>query len=126
MQRGSPIDQQDHSAEEQAVNLADEPDGTSSGPESVHNELRSSVVGTVIQIGSVRGDVQVSLSLTRYKTPRQVPTHPATFVNRVETLAALHELLRDVNQATRLPVLAGAPGGGNRTVARGWATEVRE
>jgi tetratricopeptide (TPR) repeat protein len=106
------------------VNVTDGREEIPHGLESMH-ELHDSTVGDVFQIGSAGGNLQVTLSLPHYRTPRQVPAPPATFVDRTDDLSVLDGLLEDRRQSPQLAVLSGAPGIGKRTVARRWAGQVR-
>jgi tetratricopeptide (TPR) repeat protein len=61
------------------------------------------------------------------QVPRSVPSGPMKFVNRVEELARLDELLRRAQSADgpTVAVLSGLPGAGKSAVGMHWASAVR-
>jgi predicted ATPase len=81
------------------------------------NSVDGTVVGAVVQAGTISGGVH--LHLPRPEAPRQLTAPPRLFVGRDAELAELHAAAE-----APLVVLTGPGGVGKTTLARRWAYDV--
>ncbi|MFT7837135.1 tetratricopeptide repeat protein [Saccharothrix sp. BKS2] len=81
------------------------------------------VVGSVVQAGSIGGDVHVHPAVREQPPPRQLPPVPARFVGRAAELERLTSLLDAAEAGGAAPVLAlsGAGGIGKTWLVVRWA-----
>ncbi|MGM1061697.1 ATP-binding protein [Saccharothrix sp. Mg75] len=89
-------------------------------PPTTRNEVVG-VVGSVVQAGSIGGDVHVHPAGRRPPTPRQLPLAPARFVGRAAESARLTEAVTAPGGAAQVVALAGPGGMGKTWLAVHWA-----
>ncbi|APU16147.1 MULTISPECIES: ATP-binding protein [Actinoalloteichus] len=95
-----------------------------SGRDPAVGNHAADVGGSVVQVGTVHGDVTWLLPTEQRPVPHQIPAGPGRFVNRVAELSAVDELLRDAGaDSTWIIVLTGLAGVGKSALARRWARD---
>jgi len=91
---------------------------------SVRNEVGGVVAGSVVQAGSVTGDVYIAATSRDQPIPRQLLAVPPHFVGRAAELAQLTASLDSSAKAAGtvlISALAGAGGIGKTALALCWA-----
>ncbi len=81
---------------------------------------------SVVQIGTMRGSINMAPMTRALPLPRQLPLPVGGFVNRAESLATLDRLLADESGAGAVSAVAGAPGVGKTAFVVHWAHRVRD
>lgn len=86
------------------------------------NEVSQSMVGSVVQVGTVQGGMHVRQAVSSRLVPRQLPAPPRLFIGREAELAALDDaLVAKAEDATPVKVmLTGAGGVGKTALALWW------
>ncbi|GAB3900468.1 AAA family ATPase [Kibdelosporangium lantanae] len=101
-------------------------DSGETAPSTVANSVSTDVVGTVIQAGSIAGDVVVHQRLDNPRgVPHQVPPPPDGFVDRAEELGELTNWLHvTAREPARITVISGQPGVGKSALVRHLAAQL--
>ena len=88
------------------------------------NELSGVVHGTAVQAGSIRGDVNISVTqpVRWIPAPAQLPPAPANFTDREDELAMLNSIVLGHDPARRLSVVVimGTGGAGKTSLGSYW------
>lgn len=85
------------------------------------NEVSQSVLGSVVQVGTVQGGLHVRQPVTPLPVPRQLPAPPRLFTGREAELAALDEaLVASAEDAGPVIVVLTGPGGVGKTALALW------
>ena len=95
----------------------------------VRNELSGTVAGSVVQAGTIHGDVHVHAPEPPLSIPRQLPGAVQDFVDREAELSTLTRFLVDSPKAdgvVRIGVIDGTAGAGKTALAVHWAYKVRD
>lgn len=94
--------------------------------EESHNELHAAELRLALQVANMHGNVNVGGGKEGREpdVPRQVPTPPASFVDRETVLEWISAQF--VPDGQRIIVVTGVPGSGKSAVVRRWAHEHRD
>ncbi|MEU4446749.1 tetratricopeptide repeat protein [Actinosynnema sp. NPDC050801] len=97
-----------------------EPDTGSPDPQPVVNEARAREVGTLVQVGTVHGDLTITSATPPERVvPRQLPAAPHQFAGRLPQLDRLDEALDGAT--VFISAIGGAGGIGKTWLALHWA-----
>jgi tetratricopeptide (TPR) repeat protein len=96
------------------------------GSQGVGNAISGSVVGSVVQAGSIQHVVLPSPRREPLPAPRQLPAGLRDFTGREDQLAALDALLPDAEHPVVVAVVDGTGGGGKTAMVVQWAHRVQE
>ncbi|MFF8768037.1 tetratricopeptide repeat protein [Nocardiopsis dassonvillei] len=88
-------------------------------PSARTNTVRGDISGTAVQVGSLRGDVNLHLASAADRVPRQLPATPAVFVDRPHPMRALEAAVSRAHARGRhaLVVITGSAGVGKSALA---------
>ncbi|MDX3195576.1 tetratricopeptide repeat protein [Streptomyces sp. MN03-5084-2B] len=89
----------------------------------MHNHIDGGAAGTVLQAGTITGDVVVAGPRSPHPVPRQLPAAPSHFTSRADELTALDEVAtRETGALPALAVLIGPGGVGKTALAVTWGS----
>lgn len=95
---------------------------------AVGNRVDTTSTGSVIQAGSVHGDINLHRGVAlEYRAPRQLPATSKHFVGRAGELARLTGLASAPHgRGSRICVIEGPPGVGKTSLATRWAHDLAD
>lgn len=87
----------------------------------VRNDIEGALVGSVVQAGTIAGDLHVHQPQRMVVIPRQLPAAPRLFEGRANEVAKLSELLIEKTNTHGVALISGIGGIGKTALALHWA-----